>query len=343
MIRMRAVVVGGGLAGLSAAIQLAVDGASVLVIESNRTLGGRVRIEDSGDWILDSGLHLMRRRGPFQQLQRRLRAPRVLGKRWDSAKLVGVGCDNRRARDVLSSMRLDAGNVAERAIVPTGGWSSLIDRMITSAKEMGVEFTFETEAKGLLLNGDNKVRAVITNADEIECDCLVLAIPPKPAAKLLESAKLSTTELDACTEQRVAALDAALTGKPMRPYSGYFDERSGVLVIDQSKPDRLPQRGSEDECTLLHAVSLNAEGEEGLNAIKEFLDSHCSGWRNMVAIRRSTKSVMLHPSKLDERVNGRLYINNRIALAGTHVLTPHTLSDASVDSGRKAAKLLMNR
>ena len=71
--------IGGGLAGLSAAIQLSVDGASVTLIESNGTLGGRVRKQDSGDWVLDSGLHLMRRRGPFQQLLRRLRAPRVLG------------------------------------------------------------------------------------------------------------------------------------------------------------------------------------------------------------------------------------------------------------------------
>jgi hypothetical protein len=38
-----------------------------------------------------------------------------------------------------------------------------------------------------------------------------------------------------------------------------------------------------------------------------------------------------------------MYIDNGIALAGTHVITSHTLSDAAVDSGRKAAKALMNR
>ena len=65
---MRVVVVGGGVAGLSAAIQLAAEGASVFLVESKDILGGRVRLQDAGEWILDSGVHLLRTRGPFQQL-----------------------------------------------------------------------------------------------------------------------------------------------------------------------------------------------------------------------------------------------------------------------------------
>ena len=94
---MRVVAFGGGVAGLSAAIQLAAEGAAVLLVDLKGTLGGRVRMQESGDWVLDSGLHLMRRRGPFQQLLRRLRAPRVLGKKWDAARLFPVGCDATRA------------------------------------------------------------------------------------------------------------------------------------------------------------------------------------------------------------------------------------------------------
>ena len=68
---MRVVVVGGGLSGLSAAIQLAVDGAEVILVESNETLGGRVRLRDTGDWIIDPGLHLLRSKGPLNQLLRK--------------------------------------------------------------------------------------------------------------------------------------------------------------------------------------------------------------------------------------------------------------------------------
>ena len=340
---MRAVVIGGGLAGLSAAIQLSVDGASVTLIESNEILGGRVRKQDSGDWVLDSGLHLMRRRGPFQQLLRRLRAPRVLGKRWNATHMVGIGTENSHARDALSAMRIEGGDAAERAIVPTGGWSNLVVKIITATEEMGVRILTESQAEGLILDESGKIRAVRVSNEEVECDGVVLAIPPPATIKLLQGINLSTNSLEACTEHRVATIDAALIGKPMLPYSGFFDLESGVIVIDQTKPDRVPVRGSEDDCTLLHAVCLNSDGNEGLNAIKNLLDSRCPDWRNMVAVRRSTKSVMLHPCKESERVPGDLFLDSGIALAGTHVLTSHVLTDAAVDSGRKAAKALKNR
>ena len=340
---MRVVVVGGGVAGLSAAIQLAAEGASVFLVESKDILGGRVSLQDAGDWVLDPGLHLLRRRGPFQQLLRRLRAPRVLGKRFEAAQMFAVGCDSSRTREVLASMRLVGQNAPERLVVPTGGWSSLVGRLILAARDLGVKFLIEQEVKSILLDEDGMVRAVRIAANEVECDAVVLAVSPVFAARLLATASLSTAALDACTEHRVAAIDAALLGKVMRPYSGYFDEASGVLVIDLAMPDRLPERGSVESCTLLHAVCLTKDGEEGLTAIKTFLDSRCAGWRNMVAVRRSSKSVMLHPCAPEERLKGEMYIDNGIALAGTHVITSHTLSDAAVDSGRKAAKALMNR
>ena len=338
--QVRVVVIGGGVAGLSAAIQLAAEGAAVLLIDLKGTLGGRVRMQESGDWVLDSGLHLMRRRGPFQQLLRRLRAPRVLGKKWDAARLFPVGCDATRARQVLSSMRLE-GSGEERLILPAGGWSSIVGRLILGARELGVEILVEKPAEAVILDDDNRVKAVRVAGEEVDCDAVVLAIPPKAAAALLAETSLATDALESCSEHRVAAIDAALMGKPMGPYAGYWGEDSGVLIIDATQPDRLSERGSVEECTIIHAVCLHADGEEGLDAIKSFLDSRCSGWRNMVAARRSTESIMLHPCSAEERLDGELYLENRIVLAGTHVANTHELSDAAVDSGRKAAKALM--
>ncbi len=338
--QVRVAVIGGGIAGLSAAVQLATDGAAVTLFESGETLGGRVRLQDSGDWVLDPGLHLMRRRGPFQQLLRRLGAPRVLGKRWDAARLFPIGTDSTRAREVISSMRL-SGDGEERSILPAGGWSSIVDRLILGARELGVEVVVGRDVEAVLLNGENRVRAVSVEGEEFACDAVVLAVPPKVATSLLARTNLTTVALDGCTEHRVSAIDAALIGKPMGPYSGYWDEDSGVLVIDATQPDRLGERGSVEDCTILHAVCLKTDGEEGLNSIKTFLDSRCSGWRNMVAARRSSASIMLHPCREEERVDGELYLQNRIALAGTHVANSHQLSDAAVDSGRKAAKALM--
>lgn len=56
-----AVVIGGGLAGLAAAVSLARHGVQVLLLESKKFLGGRVysiRDRDTGDWI-DNGQHAL--------------------------------------------------------------------------------------------------------------------------------------------------------------------------------------------------------------------------------------------------------------------------------------------
>lgn len=56
-----AVVIGGGFAGLSAAVRLVQRGARVVVVEARRQLGGRVtafRDPQSGEWV-DNGQHLM--------------------------------------------------------------------------------------------------------------------------------------------------------------------------------------------------------------------------------------------------------------------------------------------
>ncbi|RZD33975.1 MAG: hypothetical protein CXT72_06945, partial [Methanobacteriota archaeon] len=59
-------------------------------------------------------------------------------------------------------------------------------------------------------------------------------------------------------------------------------------------------------------------------------------------LRRSTASILLHPCELEQRVDGALYIDNGIVLAGAHVISESVLSDAAIETGRAAAKLLKN-
>ncbi|CAL9454860.1 NAD(P)-binding protein [Streptomyces sp. enrichment culture] len=61
--RRRVTVVGGGLAGLTAAITAAEAGARVTLYESHRTLGGRARTAD-GPYRTNEGPHALYRRGP---------------------------------------------------------------------------------------------------------------------------------------------------------------------------------------------------------------------------------------------------------------------------------------
>ncbi len=338
---MRSVVVGGGVAGLAAAIQLAADGHEVMLAEQRDTLGGRVRIREKSRWLLDPGLHLLRRKGAMNQLLRKLRAPRVLGPRWNVHNFNPIGCDKRRALGALTTMSTDlAPDKIPHFVIPRGGWSSLVGRMIAAANQVGVTFGSGSTAESLSLDTSGKLSSIRISGKQIECDTVVLATSPSISARLLETAELDATTLSACTEHRVAALDVALEGRPMRPYSGLFDEESGVVAVDMTSPDRIPEGIDPESCTIIHAVNLSGDGRDALAQIKQLLDSRCSGWRNMTSSRRSTESVMLHPCSHEQRLDESQYIEAGIGLAGAHVISNHHLSDAAVDTGRAAAKAL---
>ena len=338
---MRSIVVGGGVAGLAAAIQLASDGHEVMLAEQRDTLGGRVRMREKSRWLLDPGLHLLRRKGAMNQLLRKLRAPRVLGSRWNSHDFNPIGCDKRRALEVLTTMSMEpAPGKTPHFVIPRGGWSSLVGRMIAAGNQVGVTFNSGSTAESLTLGPSGKLSSVQISGKEIECDAVVIATPPRVSASLLETAGLNPAPLAACIEQRVAALDVALEGRPMRPYSGIFDDESGIIAVDMTSPDRIPEGTDPESCTILHAVNLSGDGPDALAQIKELLDSRCSGWRNMTSTRRSTESVMLHPCSQNQRVDASRYIEAGIGLAGAHVISDYHLSDAAVDAGRAAAKAL---
>ncbi|MGH8650406.1 MAG: NAD(P)-binding protein, partial [Burkholderiales bacterium] len=56
---MKVAVVGGGYAGMAAAVTLAERGVPVTVFEAARTLGGRARRVEHRDLALDNGLHIL--------------------------------------------------------------------------------------------------------------------------------------------------------------------------------------------------------------------------------------------------------------------------------------------
>src|SRR5574341_387472 len=56
---MNVAVIGGGYAGMAAAVALAERGTPVTVFEAARMLGGRARRVDHRDLALDNGLHIL--------------------------------------------------------------------------------------------------------------------------------------------------------------------------------------------------------------------------------------------------------------------------------------------
>jgi len=255
--------------------------------------------------------------------------------------MLAIDADHKEALTALETMSVGSeGARATEFVLPRGGWSSLVGRLIVASTQMDVVLNPGSTAEAINLGADGRLSSVRVSGKDIECDEAVLAVPPAESARLLESTNLDASGLRRCTEHRAAALDVALEGRPMRPYSGLFDASRGIIAVDATTEERVPDGADASACTILHAVNLAGDGPDALQDIKEFLDSRCSGWRNMAAVRRSTTSVMLHPCSRSERVDGSTFIDNRIAMAGCHVISEHHLSDAAVDTGRSAAKAL---
>src|SRR5947209_10517326 len=71
----RVAIVGGGYAGLSAAVELARAGIQVTVFEAGRTLGGRARVVEKDGRRIDNGQHILL--GAYTETLRMLRFLRV--------------------------------------------------------------------------------------------------------------------------------------------------------------------------------------------------------------------------------------------------------------------------
>jgi phytoene desaturase len=63
-----AIIIGGGLGGLSAAIRLAKKGFTVTILEKNETVGGKVNIVESGGYKFDTGASLLTMRHVLEEL-----------------------------------------------------------------------------------------------------------------------------------------------------------------------------------------------------------------------------------------------------------------------------------
>jgi phytoene dehydrogenase-like protein len=365
-------IVGGGLAGLVAAIECAGAGATVELREASERLGGRAR-STTGPFVANLGPHVVYDDGPLWawlhqrglaepagrtrpdsirfrvdgrsrrvppaavvaaiiRLRRR-RAPVDLDARTWYAAQVGVHTAELlcRAAGVFTfdhdPGRLSAAFVHERLVRVTkvppharylpGGWTTMIDRLATQARRLGVE---------------------IRTGDRVE------ALPPPPvvvAVPLRSARRLIDDEALRWEGARTVLLDVGLRrGRPRGPFI-VSDLDQGGWVECFSRPDpSLAPTGHELVQAQL-GLRPDESLDDGLVRMEGLLDTTWPGWREREVWRR--RSVVTDSSGAIDRPGttwrDRPAIDRGggVFLAGDAVAAPGLLSEVAAASAVTAA------
>ncbi len=181
-------VVGGGLAGLTAARAIAAAGVDVVLFEASGRCGGQVRTFRTGDWILEDGAEGFPARRPaipslctglglrdamLEQLTRRnlgLRGSRLHRlKTGRAAQLLGMAVDPEDQGRGLRTLR--------------GGMESLVDAMVRELTRQATIRTGTTVAR-VSRDGDGWW-VVLPSAEPVPLDGVILALPARQADGLL--------------------------------------------------------------------------------------------------------------------------------------------------------------
>ncbi|MBD40418.1 MAG: hypothetical protein CMB11_08665 [Euryarchaeota archaeon] len=347
----RVVVVGGGLAGLAAALEAASSGHKVVVLEARDRLGGRATTSPGRYADLGHGPHVLLRGGTLHRLVRRLSRPRPATLALAPHRLNVVGHGPLRSlrsvrttaavrRTLRSSTPSDEpavkaarllagwglpavhgplGARAEALYMGQGlllhaGWADLIGRILAALDEVGVPI--ETNAKVIAVE-DGSVH--LEDGRDVEADLVVVAAGPRRGAMLLEA--------EAGSAHRVSTVEALLDAVPFGEHQGVIDVEEGMVAL------RLPH--PEPAFTHLSAVAVPREGEDDatrMARLEGWLDRHLAGWQSAVAEDRRQAGLDL--AMTERSPSGG---------SGVVVIEPHMgLSDALIEASRASVRAALS-
>jgi len=368
----RVLVVGAGLAGLSAAIDASANGHHVVVLERTKTIGGKGTSQNKEGFSLTYGPHLLDKKGPLWQLCRRLskRKPASSSIRLDKIEILGHGIirprgniskviENRRALkskdaayhvvrgasflsswDSNNTSRIDALSKS-KLLVSNEGWIGLVGRIAAALDEIGVLIECGVKVESL---HDYGVK--LKNGKRIEADVVILACGLNGARKLLIDAyPIRTTETLANPSRTTASIiELGLDSKPLRDRQAIIDTENSTAVIDYiGIQSILSTHGSHLSAITVGGLTGDAgetrfsSSEERLQFLEDFLDSQAGGWREHIITDLRQEKIAIH-EYCDNEIDGFAFCDVGIILAGSWVKSDYILADAAVHSGRTAGK-----
>jgi phytoene dehydrogenase-like protein len=416
------IVIGGGLAGLTAAASLARAGRSVTLFEKSHLVGGRAATEVKHGFSFNLGPHALYRKGPGISVLRELGVTFTgdlpstsggyaidrgrkhtlpiglfsmltsglfgLGSKLEVSRLLAsiphvetnpIQHDTLRdwlrrevkqddARRFMSAVfRLttyandeehsSAGAAIEQLIVALagnvlyidGGWQTLVDGLRRVAKASAVRIV--SGARVSSIEHDRRVRGVrLSDGTFYPAEELVLAVGPIEASELVEDEAIARWAHESIPI-KMATLDLALGELPQPRATFALGIDLPLYFSVHSAAARLAPAGG----ALIHVAGylgsradLNPKLVEG--ELEKLVDLMQPGWRSSLVERRflpaltvSNAVVTARNGGMEGRPGPQVPEIDGLFLAGDWVGSQGMLADASLASGRTAARLIIER
>jgi len=368
----RVLVVGAGLAGLSAAIDASANGHHVVVLERTKTVGGKGTSQNKEGFSLTFGPHLVHKKGPLWQLCRRLskRKPASATIRLDKTEILGSGMirpkdniskviENKKAlksKDIahpvvkaasfLSSWnsnnmsRIEALSKS-KLLVSNEGWIGLVGRLAAALDEIGVLIEC-----GVKVDSLHDYGVKLNNGKKVEADVVILACGLNGARKLLTDIYPNRTDEVLANPSRTTAsiIELGLTSKSLRGRHAIIDTENNTAAIDYvAIQPRLSAHGSHISAITVGGLSGDVgetkfeSSEQRLQYLENFLDSQAGGWRDHVVTDLRQEKITIH-EYCEKEIDSFAFSDVGIILAGSWVKSDYILADAAVHSGRTAGQ-----
>jgi len=368
----RVLVVGAGLAGLSAAIDASANGHHVVVLERSKTVGGRGTSQNQEGFSLSYGPHLLHKKGPLWHLCRRLSKRKISSAkiRLDKIEILGHGMirpkgnisrviENRRALkskdqsnpivqgasflsswDSNNTARIDALS-SSKLLVSNEGWVGLSGRLAAALDEIGVLIEC-----GVTVDSLHNYGVKLSNGKKVEADVIILACGLNTAKQLLDKVDTERTKEIFSIRSRTTAsiIEIGLDSKPLRERQVIVDAENNSAIIDYiAIQPRLSAHGSHLSAITVGGLSSDIgetkydSPQERLQYLESFLDTQASGWREHIITDLRQEKITIHEN-LGNEIDGFAFADRGIIMAGSWVKSDYILADAAVHSGRVAGK-----
>lgn len=371
-------IIGGGLAGLTASISCAEQGASVRLLEAHEELGGRARSTD-GPYKANLGPHAILASSPFwrwlgeRDLIPPYARPRLSGVRfrWKDeirrVPAVGAAVAALRLRGRTAPVELDFRSWASDQVGPEAAEilsrSTGILTYYHDPGELSAAFLWEPLVRGLLsapptarypIGGWSAIvermrsRAVQLGV-EIVCGQRVEELPERPVIVATELADARALLGDADLTWKgghAVCLDLALSHRRGDPFVVVDLQESGWIERYTAADDTLAPAGEE----LIQAQMPIRPGESTESAagrLEGLLDASFTGWRERETWRRRQvmdgRTGALDPPGKTWRDRPAVDRSGGVYLAGDMVAAPGCLSEIAWGSAIEASQLALSR